>query len=948
MKKNIWLIILFLSLAQAAWAGNWIDPKLKWQMIESEHFIVCFHEGELEIAKKACQIAEKVHMKLSSLLAYEPKEKTYLVIIDSIDESIGAATPWPNNAIYISPTQPHPYSCLGRYEDWLELVITHEYTHVLYIDMARGPTRIWKAILGRTIFPNYLQPLWLIEGYATFEETNLTNAGRGRDPLWDMFLRMAFIDDKLNSIDQLYGDYTPWPGWITHYLYGVSICQYVAEKYGEEKLTEIAKYYAGGIPYFLNTAVDDALSKNWYEIWEEWKEYMRVKYIQQVQEIKKKEITQSTPITTRGYGITSPVWSPSGNLIAYCENNADAYPSIRIMNKDGSDDRCIVKQKWFSDIFDWSKDGKTIVFSGANFYKNFYIYSDLYMYELDTKKKTKLSDGARLRDPNISADGKEIVFVSNKLGQNELMIGGIDTPIKGAKVLLSAEDSSQYHAPCFSHDGTKIAVSIWKSGGFQDVYVMNKDGSNMFSITYDKAMDVLPSWSADDNYVLFCSDRTGVYNLYAYSLEEKKLYQITNVLGGAFYPKMSPDGTTIAFVNYSSNGFDIHLMDVNKNKWWEVKIPEISATPTTTPTSKPSLAKLHPPENYNPIPSALPKFWLPYWDSSGYGAFTIGQDVLFKHYYQIDVYYDTDDKDIEYWVEYTNDELYPAIFIGVLDEDKTYDELLTNKSDYTERQRYYYFGALFPINKIDEYQRIAVGYLYKRLTHESKIPPNVTPPQEGKVNSIMASWYFSNTKKYGFSISPTEGRNISISSEWVDKKLGADFHITKSIIDYWEYICLRIKKHHILAMRLTAGLSGGDKLIQRAFQLGGSGYREHDYYYPSIWDINFGLRGYSERAFIGSKLLVGSLEYRFPIKYIERGPGTLPIYFKRLHGLVFFDIGDAYDSSPSFKKAVGAELKLDMQSFYCFPLEMLAGFAKGLDEKGEKVSYLGIKVTWLY
>ena len=64
-------------------------------------------------------------------------------------------------------------------------------------------------------------------------------------------------------------------------------------------------------------------------------------------------------------------------------------------------------------------------------------------------------------------------------------------------------------------------------------------------MTDDKAIDGAPAWSPDGKYLYFSSDRTGIFNIYAYELETKRLLQVTNVLGGAFSPGPSPDGKSV-------------------------------------------------------------------------------------------------------------------------------------------------------------------------------------------------------------------------------------------------------------------------------------------------------------------------------------------------------------------------------------------------------------------
>ncbi len=107
-------------------------------------------------------------------------------------------------------------------------------------------------------------------------------------------------------------------------------------------------------------------------------------------------------------------------------------------------------------------------------------------------------------------------------------------------------------------------------------------------------------------------------------------------------------------------------------------------------------------------------------------------------------------------------------------------------------------------------------------------------------------------------------------------------------------------------------------------------------------------RGYPENAFRGRKAGLASLEYRFPLDNIERGGGQTPFFLRRLHGAVFAEAGNAWDGeyrSSELKRAVGAELRLDMSVAYNLPVTLRLVLAKGLDEKGE--SRAGLSGLWM-
>ena len=138
------------------------------------------------------------------------------------------------------------------------------------------------------------------------------------------------------------------------------------------------------------------------------------------------------------------------------------------------------------------------------------------------------------------------------------------------------------------------------------------------------------------------------------------------------------------------------------------------------------------------------------------------------------------------------------------------------------------------------------------------------------------------------------------------------------------------------------GKASGDVLAQGAFQLGGDNPGDVTI---NVTDTSVHLRGYPVNEYRGQKVGLLSTEYRFPIKNIERGGGNTPFFFKRVHGAVFVEAGNAWDgayASKELKKSVGAEARLDMTLSYFLPITVRVGLAKALDDKKDTVSMISI------
>src|SRR6185503_2435382 len=97
-------LLLHCSLAAAQLPG-FVDPRLRWRTLDTEHFSVHFAEQNAPQARLAAQVAEKVYPRITGMLRWQPRTRTHLIVLDSADFSNGFATPLPFNhtGIFLSP-----------------------------------------------------------------------------------------------------------------------------------------------------------------------------------------------------------------------------------------------------------------------------------------------------------------------------------------------------------------------------------------------------------------------------------------------------------------------------------------------------------------------------------------------------------------------------------------------------------------------------------------------------------------------------------------------------------------------------------------------------------------------------------------------------------------------------------------------------------------------------
>ena len=894
-------------------------------------------------------IVEEVHNKLAPILKHTPDLKTQVVLVDVVDYANGFTTVIPNPLITLYVTDGGSNLRPVAYETWLKYVFLHEYAHVLHLDTTEGSARLFKQLFGRISFPNALEPNFITEGMATYFETyHGYGGGRGKDARFDAMMRMDILENNIKSIEQAAVDTVRWPGGSLRYLYGVEFLQYLAEQYGEDRLIRLSQEYGD---YFLSGYGLDGLFKTTFGkginlLWKEWLDYLKVKYQKEKVKIEAEGLTPVKVLTNRGYYILKPKWSPDGRYLYYSQNDQQEYSQIRRFEVLTSKDEKVLEGLVLDDSL--GLQGDKLYYVRNDIHHNYYVLKDLYVYDLSSRQNQRLTEGARLFDPAVSKDGGQLICAHNEQGRRTLwlMSSKRDKP----RILGDYGEEVQYMSPNFSSDGRRLAVAKWTPGGKQDIYLIEVQTGREEKLV-SLGLSANPCFSPDDRYVIFDSDISGVVNLYACEIKTRKLYRLTNVLGAAMMPEISPDGGKLAFINYSSRGHDLAIMDFDAKSLKEAEIKEGAKiqdevktkikeekeltgilTPDHLKTKSPTFeTQAH---DYNPLVSFLPKFWLPYTFYTENGpntlVYTAGLDALSQHYAELQLGYDWMAYRPFYYLSYANNQFLPQVTFSVYDTSTAFD--WGSGLTYWERERGGGVGLTLYDNRVlHEYdkQTLTLGYIAENLFNITSLEVLSTPPSRGDLKGAYLAWRYSSARQYGYSISPEDGLDLSLKAYSFSRELGSNYNFNKYLLSGSQYFGL--PAHQVLVLIGKATVFRGEQLVQ-------GGY---------TWSYQT-VRGYPSRSFPGTKLGLTTLEYRFPIALFESGWEYGLTFFDRLWGSLFLEAGDATYGRVEdliLKKSYGLELNLNTINVYGYvPFTLNITYAKGIDAGGEEQIYFGFSL----
>ncbi len=950
------------------------NPRLKYKTIDSAHFSINYY-GDLEpLARHILGAAEGAHDRLSPLLGWVPTGKTHLLITDFTDSANGSATPLPYNQIDLYLTAPDDLSPLGDVDDWYLELITHEYTHILHTDAVRGLPALINRILGKTLVPNQVQPRWLLEGLAVLEESQRTSGGRLRSSTWNMYLRADVLQNNIASLDQFSNVPRRWPQGNLWYLYGSFFLKWIAATYGESTLRlVIADYSREPIPFGINRSLKRAIGKTFEDLYPHWVKHLQATFGAQADAVRKQGVVEGTRLTFAGNQAFKPRWMPKtltggGEAILYRRDDGHSTVALYRMDlkrtKEGSisaeRQQLLVRSSGLS-AASFGPDG-TMYFSGAEYFRNRFDYYDVFSLapgETEPRGtervRKQLTHGYRAGDVDVSQDGTQITFVTNHHGTSTVQLASLSSEgtIGKPRPLVAPELLGQAFSPRFSPDGTHIVYSAWKYGGLRDIrYVDIKTGS-FVDVTHDRAIDSGPSFSPDGKTIFFHSDRTGISNIYAWEIAENRIYQVTNSLFGAFQPEASPTGKDLAYLGYTTKGYDIFVMPIDRSKW--TTAPDVAPERPLPPTI--GRASREPAKEYSALRTFYPRSVTIETAPGNFGqAFTTGikaADIANFHAASLTLRVETDNPKPQVSAAYAYTRLPFDLGIRASSAITPRDDfkLGERKVLWVENQNSLSVDLAYTLPRAFEGQGFALSYTATQRSADLDVQqqnPNPydkpTIPRRGFLGSLHLGWGYSNTEGYLWSTGAEKGFTAAASINITDKWLASDLSGITADASVAAYLKMPWLAHHTLALRAAGGTSAGDLAKRSPYYVGGFvDIPLLDILRNSAIQGGFALRGYPTGVQAGSQYALFNAEYRFPIVNIDRGMSTSPFFLNRLSGSAFIDYGSAFDDAGNakFKTGTGAELWFDTLLAYYVAFQFRLGYARGLASEGiDKVYFI--------
>ena len=519
-------------------------PELTWVVARTEHFEIVYPDRLAGIEAVAAPIAEQTFAAVTANLGgpdgpitFDDPIRIYLSDEDEIANgtaySVGSAgftTIW----VHVNDAA----SVFSGDAGWLRKVLAHELAHLIHFRAVQSNIGLLSTFLADPL------PRFWTEGLAQYQ-TERWDAQRG-----DRWLRTAVFEDRLN-----YDDGSSVQNGRLLYALGNSQLRLLAQQQGDSTIARILGFREPALFGLarvndFNRAFREVTGQPYSDFNEVWRKHVNVYYNTMAGQMERLDSLGTEPLALPGQVVYDVAFSPDTSQVAVvalpsltrpvrrlyvtanpglrtaraARDSAAADSASRVGEPPVPSGLRILAEGSIEGAVSWSPDGRQIAYARLHRGRHGSLVSDLYLVDVATGRKRRITTDRRATSPAFSPDGRRLAFV----GAADTDGGGSETAnvfvldvASGTETQLTRLDGVvQITSLRWSPDGARLALALFD--GRRDLAVVDAATGALTRLGTDAANpdeslrdDRQPVWSPDGRTVAFTSLRDGAPNVFA-------------------------------------------------------------------------------------------------------------------------------------------------------------------------------------------------------------------------------------------------------------------------------------------------------------------------------------------------------------------------------------------------------------------------------------------------
>lgn len=514
------LLIAADALAQGFNAFNGRNhPYLNWQVAETEHFRIVYHDGIEDLIPRAAAIAEESYTALSENLQVTFDKKIPVYLSDQDEIVNGFANPigkgytmiWVNLNDYAD-------NWTGR-EKWLRKVIAHELGHIFHFKA------IWSDFgLLNYLFADPLTRHWT-EGLAQYQ-TEYWDSQRG-----DRWLRKAIFDSRPN-----FNDGQSLENGRLMYAAGNSQLRYFTEKYGDSTLVDLLSYRDNilGLEYHdFYSAFDEVADGGYRAFYEDWRKHMNVYYNTLASQMERTDSLDTEAFSLPGQFYFDIAVSPGDSLIAVLSLASLKRPvrSLYIVTNDSTRTATKVAEGEINTDLSWSGDETSLFYSRSNRGDNSSLVNDIYRLDVESGREERITHNRRAKYPVPGPLQNTIGYIVNESGTGNLYL--LDMETGEERMITGYIGDVQLIDPLWVESRQSWLIHRFDADGNRNIVLYDPLAARERVLDEGRIDNRNFVLGPDGTRFAYTSLRDEVPNVFVYDMESAEERRITNLFTGA-------------------------------------------------------------------------------------------------------------------------------------------------------------------------------------------------------------------------------------------------------------------------------------------------------------------------------------------------------------------------------------------------------------------------------
>ncbi|MCK5221458.1 MAG: hypothetical protein KAR14_07755, partial [Candidatus Aminicenantes bacterium] len=391
---------------------------------------------------------------------------------------------------------------------------------------------------------------------SAYEEINSNTDTRFHSPEFDLILNKVAAEGEFPPLGSLKSRLSNWPGLFSPNVFGTGLVKYLSSNVQENKIKKFVKNYSSnplpvrfrGLfkPRFMTMSERFRMvfGKDIKNVWKNLEH-----------ERGKKDTVPDPTLTDTGFIKKFPVYLPDGSIVFFSEN-FKSYPGVYILKRSGRKPQLLFRKRSVKGI-SYFRDENLLYFSAVDTFKKYYSFADIYSFDLEKKKVTRITRGKRLTYP-VRSGKKTYCIKREKFGSYLSYFRKGDQ-----KINIISNRFMFLSGLSVSPNAGYIATSVKTGSGNWKIGVFNMDGSLKGFVEYGGQRAFSPIWKNDDE-MMFVTSLKKKFGLASFNMKrgEMEIYKSDKLPSFKYFDII--DNEMIIAPILSGKGYDLMMVDLKK------------------------------------------------------------------------------------------------------------------------------------------------------------------------------------------------------------------------------------------------------------------------------------------------------------------------------------------------------------------------------------------------